>query len=152
MAERVYTFAKADQQRLKELLAYDPYLDTKLIEKRDEGRRHEAALPGDESEEHIAERKRVGEVIRKLAEDEYAGIIFARQKHELREGDALGLDSGRLYLYIEANEQFLDKAERLLRERFGSCERAKAGDEKRVIEVIRDEESRANEGIGAIFG
>ncbi len=124
MAERVYVCDEAEYPALKKALEYDPYLDKSLDD----------------------------EKLRALKGDKYANVIFSRQEYSLREGAALGLEKGKYYLYIKANEDFMRAAEERLAHEFKSVKRAPPEAEGKVIALINEEQSRANEGFGSIFG
>jgi hypothetical protein len=124
MAERVYVCDEAEYPALKKALEYDPYLDKSLDD----------------------------EKLRALKGDKYANVIFSRQEYSLREGAALGLEKGKYYLYIKANEDFMRAAEERLAHEFKSVKRAPPEAESKVIALINEEQSRANEGFGSIFG
>ncbi|MCL5262550.1 MAG: hypothetical protein M1390_01790 [Candidatus Marsarchaeota archaeon] len=124
MAERVYVCDEAEYPALKKALEYDPYLDKSLDD----------------------------EKLRALKGDKYANVIFSRQEYSLREGAALGLEKGKYYLYIKANEDFMKDAEERLAHEFKSVKRAPPEAEGKVIALINEEQSRANEGFGSIFG
>ena len=146
MSERVYKFDKSEQVQLKSLLSYDPYLDPNLIPKSKEDDNqisdaHAAAVSED-----------VKQNLKKLSENKYANVIFVRQKYDLREGGALGLDDNKVYLYLSANDEFLASADQLLKEKFKSAERATSDEEQKFISILNEEESRANSGFGMVFG
>lgn len=120
----VYEIDSHDVDSLKKLLEYDPYLDKNLDEN----------------------------ALKNLSNDKLANIIFARQAYDIRIGSAFGINNGKYYLYIKANEDFLKGADEKLRMGFKSIKKASKEDEEKVIKTIEDEENRANEGIGSIFG
>jgi hypothetical protein len=124
MAERVYVCDEAEYPALKKALEYDPYLDKGLDEAK----------------------------LRELQDDKYANVIFARQEYSLRDGASLGLDKGKYYLYLKANDDFMNSADDRLTREFKSVKRATPEEESKVVGAINDEQSKANEGFGAIFG
>ena len=120
----VFECDASEAEALKKALEYDPYLDKSL----------------DES------------ALKKLTTDKDANIIFARQEYELRDGGAFGLDSGKYYLYLKANDEFLKGAEEKLKKQFKTVKRAAPQEEGKVIKVIEEEENQVNAGVGSIFG
>ncbi len=124
MTERVYVCDEAEFPALKKELEYDPYLDKALDD----------------------------EKLRALKDDRLANVIFARQEYSLREGQSVGLDKGRYYLYLKANDDFIADADERLAHDFKSVKRAKPEEEAKVIGIINEEQSKANAGFGAIFG
>jgi hypothetical protein len=122
--QRVYICDSSHAAELKRILEYDPYLDKSL------------------NEEQIA----------KLKGDEEANVIFARQDYQLRDGIAAGLDRGKVYLYINANDAFLEKADAKLRKSIEGISRAPQEDEEKVIAEIETEISESEQGLGMIFG
>ncbi len=124
MACRVYACGKGEVEQLKKALEYDPSLDKSLDE----------------------------EALRKLAADPEKSVIFARQEYGLREGRSMGIDSDDYYLYLKATDEFLAKAETRFAKEFKEVKRATPEIEQKVIRFIEDEEAKANQGFGAIFG
>ena len=120
----VYECDPAESAELKRILDYDPYLDKSLDE----------------------------DALKKLNGDKQANIIFSRQEFSLREGASLGLSNGKYYLYINANEEFLEGADVKLKKGFKSIKRASKDDEQKFIGIIEEEHNAGNAGIGAIFG
>ncbi len=120
----VYECEASESEALKKFLEYDPYLDKSL---------DEAAL-------------------KKLNDDKQANIIFSRQEYSLRPGESLGLERGKFYLYLKANEDFLKGADDKLKKSFKSVKRSNPESEQKFISTIEDEQNRGNAGIGAIFG
>ena len=124
MPEMVFECDASEADALKKALEYDPYLDKSLDE----------------------------EGLKRLSQDKSANVIFARQAYDLRDAGAFGIKNGRYYLYIKASEEFLKGAEQRLRAEFKTVKRAGEADSAKVIHTIKDEEERANAGIGSIFG
>ncbi|MGC8669580.1 MAG: hypothetical protein ACP5TL_00290 [Candidatus Micrarchaeia archaeon] len=138
--ERVYTFAKADEEKLKSMLAYDPYTDPAVIP---------VAKKGDEQ----GRDQLIKENLEKLAQkDKYYDVIFARQEYSLREGGSMGMDDSKIFLYLKASEEFLTKAEEKLKSNFESFKHASPEDEQKVIKFIKEEQERSDAGFGLIFG
>ncbi len=121
---RVYSFDAADLQKLKKLLEYDPYLDKSLTE---------ADLD-------------------KIRGDEEANTIFARQDYLIKDGASLMLDAGKYYLFIHAIEGFFKFAEKKLKDAVPSIQRVDPETEKKIIETIDEERTKAETGFGSIFG
>jgi hypothetical protein len=88
--------------------------------------------------------------ITKILEAEpYADDSFARMGYKVKDGEFLGEDKSKMYVYVRAADDFLKKAdERLL----GLAVRCKPDVEKRVHEKIQAEEESAEAGLGNIFG
>ncbi|MEM0124472.1 MAG: hypothetical protein QXF41_02950 [Candidatus Micrarchaeaceae archaeon] len=124
MVVRVYSCDAADMPALKKLLEYDPYLDKNLTE----------------------------EDLKKLKEDKDANVIFVRQDYVLKDGISLNLDRNKYYLYLSASQEFMESAEKKLKSSIGSIARLSQDEERKVIETIEEERSRAEFGFGSIFG
>ncbi|MEM3227454.1 MAG: hypothetical protein QXR58_00355 [Candidatus Micrarchaeaceae archaeon] len=124
MAIRVYVCDKADYEKLKNLLEYDPYLDTSLG----------------------------AEQLAKLRGDRYANIIFARQSYTIKDGALIGMDAGKYYLYLKAPEEFFQGAEEKLSKEIQSCKRADAETERKIISIVEEDESKGNYGVGLVLG
>jgi len=123
MPARVYVCPIEKEKELKKLLEYDPYLDPKIKE----------------------------EELKKLRGDEMANIIFARQDYVLKDGAAINMDPSKCYLFLNAQEAFLEKAEKKLKGVEG-LERADPDIESKIIMFVDDERKRTDEGFGSIFG
>jgi hypothetical protein len=89
------------------------------------------------------------EVTRILEADPYAEDSFARMGYKVKDGAALEEDKEKLFIYVSASEDFLDKADGKLKD-----VAKPAGEEvqKRVGEKIKAEEAQAEAGFGSIFG
>ncbi len=72
-------------------------------------------------------------------------IIFARATYALKEGVLIGLDPKKVYLYIEGNDDFLNKAFEKLKE-FG-IEKVDEITAKKVKEYIDNENNTIASGI-----
>ncbi|MGB9732539.1 MAG: hypothetical protein ACP5P2_02350 [Candidatus Micrarchaeia archaeon] len=123
MSARVYVCPVEKEGELKKMLEYDPYLDPKIKE----------------------------EDLKKIREDEMANIIFARQDYVIKEGASISLDPSKCYLFLNAQDSFLDKAEKKLKNIEG-LKRAEPDIESKVIMLVEDERRKADEGFGSIFG
>jgi predicted component of viral defense system (DUF524 family) len=84
-----------------------------------------------------------------LEADPYADDSFARMGYKVKDGQFLGEDMAKMYVYIKAAEDFLKKADERLK---GVAERCKPEVEKRIHEKIQAEEESAEAGLGNIFG
>lgn len=121
---RVYSLDAPDLQKLKKLLEYDPYLDKSLAEAD----------------------------LEKIRNDKEANVIFVRQDYLIKDGASLSLDRGKYYLYIHAIDDFFKLAEKKLKETVPSIQRVDAITEKKIIETIDEERTKAETGFGSIFG
>ena len=124
MPARVYICSSKDVTALKKLLEYDPYLDKSLGE---------------------AE-------LEKIRKDEEANVIFARQDYLLKDGISLGLERDYYYLYVNATEEFLAKAEKKLKKALPEIKRAEPGLESKIVATIEEERNESEQGLGLIFG
>ncbi|MDE1845974.1 MAG: hypothetical protein KGH53_01690 [Candidatus Micrarchaeota archaeon] len=124
MPARVYVASISKLQDLKKLINYDPYLDNAI------------------KEEDLA----------KVRADEMANIIFARQDCQVKEGAALNLDREKAYLYINASEEFLEKADKKIKLQIEGAQRADSETEQNIISQINEELSKAETGFGSLFG
>ena len=109
---------------MKKLLEYDPYLDKSL------------------SEQQIID----------LKSNSDANVIFTRQDYLLKDGISMNLDREKYYLYINAQDDFLDKGEKKLKAEIKSVERVDPVLEKKIISDIETERKESEQGIGSIFG
>ena len=124
MPARVYLCDEKDMEKLKALMAYDPYLDK------------------NKTEEELAS----------LKQDKAANVIFARQDYQIKDGISIGMEKDKCYLYLNANEEFLALAEPKLLSAIENAKRADPETEKKVISMIEEEISNSESGIGSIFG
>jgi hypothetical protein len=153
MPARVYECDRSEAQALKKALDYDPYTDTNLIPPAPASADIPAdKLTEDQKKELAEHEKQVKEVLDKLKSDPRADVIFARQNCSLRDGATLGLNADRMYLYINATDDVLTKAEQRFKNEFKTIKRAQKLDEDAVIAVIKKEEDQAGSGFGSIFG
>jgi len=153
MAARVYECDESEVKTLKKLLTYDPYLDPNLIPKLPEvSEKERAAMSEEQRKELKAKEDMASAASKKLREDKYANVIFARQDCDLREGKAIGIENDKSYLYLKATEEFLALAEERFQKEFKTVKRAPPDIEKKFITLKEDEEARANAGFGSIFG
>ena len=124
MPARVYICDFSHNSELSKLLAYDPYLDKTL------------------NEQQLSELKK----------DLSANVIFARQDYVLKDGISLGLDRTKNYLYLSASEEFLEKADKKLKEKITGIIRADKETEEKIIKTVEGERESSEEGLGSIFG
>ncbi len=124
MPTRVYVCGSKDYEKLKNLMEYDPYLDKNLNE----------------------------EQLSKIKDDKEANVIFARQDYMIKDGISVNLDQGKCYLYLSANEEFLQQADLKLKKNIEGIKRAEPEIESKVVEIVETERSESESGIGSIFG
>jgi hypothetical protein len=124
MPERVYEFDISEHQQLKKAVLYDPYTDSSITP----------------------------EQLEKIKADKFANVIFSRQTCVLKDGTLLDLDSKKCYLYIKAEESFLNSAEERLKAEFKSFKRADPDTESKVASKMQEDESKGNYGVGLLFG
>lgn len=153
MAARVYECDASEAQKLKKLLAYDPYLDPNLIPKLpDIDEKEKAKLPPEKQAEIAELEKKASEASKKLREDRMMNVIFARQESDLRDGRSIGVESDKSYVLIRATDEFLDLAEEKFKMEFKTVKRAPSEIEQNFIALKEEEENKANAGFGSIFG
>lgn len=153
MPARVYECDRSEVADLKKVLSYDPYTDTSLIPPAPASADIPAEKLTDDQKKELEEHdKKVKEVLDKLKTDPRAQVIFARMNCSLKDGATLGLNAERMYLYISATDEMLDKAEQRFKNEFKTIKRAQKLDEDAVISVIKNEEDNAGSGFGSIFG
>ncbi len=150
MPVHVYECGRSEAEQLKKLLSYDPYLDPNVIPSSKEDK--PAKEMTEEEKAAAAERDRKIQENLKKVKEEYGEVIFARQEYSLRDGAVLGLDEGKVYLYLKANDDFLNKADKLLESKINGLKRAPKDIEEKVIAIIKGEEDAASAGFGSIFG
>jgi hypothetical protein len=151
MVARVYECDKSEAEALKKVLEYDPYLDPKLVPASKSDKDLKLMSEEDQKRYHEEEAKSK-EAIKKLHEDKYANVIFARQGYSFRDGATLNLDGNKSYLYLDSSEQFLGLAEERFKKEFKTVKRAGKSEEEKVISTIKSEEDKAAAGFGSIFG
>lgn len=151
---RVYVLNSSDAAALKKILEYDPYLDPNLAPKMPkEWDDPEYVKKHPELAQEMAQKKKQAEdAISNLRNDKEANIIFARQDYQIRDGLSLGLDREKSYLYLSADDSFLDAGEAKLKKKISSLERAPQNIEKQIIDTIEEEKLRSDQGLGFIFG
>ena len=84
-----------------------------------------------------------------LEADPYSADSFARAGYKLRDGATLGEAKDKIYLYISASDEFVKKADGLLKD---VAKPLSGKDEERIIAKIKEEEETAESGLGSIFG
>jgi hypothetical protein len=89
------------------------------------------------------------EIMKILEADPYSENSFARIGYKVKDGGILGEDKAKMYVYIKASDDFVKKADELLKD---VAKPAEAAVEKRIIEKIQKEEEDAEGGLGSIFG
>ncbi|MCL4372383.1 hypothetical protein M1373_03640 [Candidatus Marsarchaeota archaeon] len=154
MSEVVYVFDRSDMDKLGKVLSYDPYLDKELLpdmpEELSDKKYLEQHPEAKEKAKELSER--INKAKERLKNDPMLNTIFARQEYSLREGSSLGMDQSKCYLYIKASDDFIAKAEQKLKKEFASFAKADPETSQKVISFISEEQQRANEGFGSIFG
>lgn len=105
----------------------------------------------DIAEKAAQEKKKAEDAMNKLRNDKEMNIIFARRDYQLRDGITLGLDREKSYLYLSADDAFLNDAEAKLKKSIASIERAPPDIETQLIETIEEEKQKTDEGLGFIF-
>ena len=88
-----------------------------------------------------------GELTKILEADPYAEGSFARVGYKLKDGAAVGEDEERTYLYISASEEFLGKADEMLKD---LAKPAPEDVQKRVADKIKEEEDRVGSGVASM--
>lgn len=89
------------------------------------------------------------ELTKILEADPYSEGSFARVGYKVKDGGMLGEDKAKMYVYVKASDEFVKKADEMLKD---VAKPAPADVEKRVIEKIQKEEEDAEGGLGSIFG
>lgn len=84
-----------------------------------------------------------------LEADPYAEGSFARIGYRIKDGAAIGESAERIYVYMRADAEFLEKAREKLKPLLVEI---KKEEEDRVADKIEKEEEAAESGFGAIFG
>ncbi|MDE1874213.1 MAG: hypothetical protein KGI04_03795 [Candidatus Micrarchaeota archaeon] len=151
---RVYVLNSSDAAALKKILEYDPYLDPNLIPKVPkewDDPKYMEKHP-EVAQEAAQKKKEADEAINKLKNDKDLNTIFARQDCQLKDGVSLGLDREKSYLYLSADDSFLEAGEAKLRKSIGSLQRAPPEVEKKVIETVEEERQKSDQGLGFVFG
>ncbi|VVC03989.1 Uncharacterised protein [Candidatus Bilamarchaeum dharawalense] len=89
------------------------------------------------------------ELTKILEADPYAEGSFARNGYKVKDGGVLGEDKTKMYVYFSASDEFIKKADGILKD----VAKPAPGDvEKRIIEKIHKEEEEAESGFGSMFG
>jgi hypothetical protein len=94
------------------------------------------------------EADKANELKKLLEADPYSEDSFARAGYKLKDGSMVGEDKDKVYLYISAGEDFLKKADELLKDLAKPANDEVAA---RVITKIKEEESTVASGV-AMFG
>lgn len=89
------------------------------------------------------------ELTKILEADPYSEGSFARVGYKVKDGGMLDEDKAKMYVYVKASDEFVKKADELLKD---VAKPAPADVEKRIIEKIQKEEEDAEGGLGSIFG
>lgn len=91
---------------------------------------------------NVEERIYLVRDIKELEKDEK----LKRRGYEAREASLITPGKEGYYIYIKAPADFFDKVEVLKR-----AKRVEGDEKERVIRVFKEEEIRAEEGLGALF-
>lgn len=154
MPIRVYECDRNEADALKSFLKYDPYDDSKILPAsmmpKDE--KEFKKLPKEQQDRLNAEEAIRQEKLKTLRADRLLNIIFWKQEYEIRDGAALGLNRDKIYLYLNAPEEFLTGAEEKLKKEFKSIKRATDDEQDKVAKAISSEKETAATGFGSIFG
>ena len=93
--------------------------------------------------------EKMKEVKKIIEENPYAEDSFSKKGYVLREGKALKGDENAYYLIIEADEQFIKKADEKLKDLTTVLE----GEEyEKIKKAYEEAENAAQAGFGALFG
>lgn len=84
-------------------------------------------------------------VIEEVKKDEE----ISRQSIWTRDGKSLGLETDKIFLKIEGSETAIEKAEKLLE---GKAKKLEGKDGEEVNKKFIEDEEKASEGMGFIFG
>ena len=90
--------------------------------------------------------------LEEIKKNKFSDVIFKRQSFELKSGSFFSMPETKYFLYLKASNEFLNKAEELFKEKFKTVKRTSKDMEEKVIRYIDDEEAKANQGFGSIFG
>lgn len=75
---------------------------------------------------------------------------WKRQGYNLRDAKSLGFDDEGSYLHVNANEEFFNKNKGDID--IDGVEELTADKKKQVIKAIKEEQEKAQQGMGTIFG
>jgi len=95
------------------------------------------------------EASKKADVMKILEADPYKEGSFARVGYKVKDGATIEEEGGKTYVYISASEDFVKKADELLKD---LATPMKEDDAKRISKKISDEEEAAGAGVGSIFG
>ncbi|MBM3229048.1 hypothetical protein FJZ26_01330 [Candidatus Parvarchaeota archaeon] len=84
-----------------------------------------------------------------LETDPYAKDSFARAGYKVKEGSQVGLDAKLLYVHAQSSDEV---CARLVEKAKEVAVPAKEEEKAKIINVIDEEDSSAQQGFGAIFG
>ncbi|MCX8197096.1 MAG: hypothetical protein N3G80_02135 [Candidatus Micrarchaeota archaeon] len=84
-----------------------------------------------------------------LEADPYGQISFSRNGYKLKDGQMIGQDPQKCYLFIRATDEFLAFAKEKLK---GIVSEAPPSVAAEVSKKIQEEENNAEIGFGSIFG
>ncbi|MBU0590705.1 hypothetical protein KKF81_01360 [Candidatus Micrarchaeota archaeon] len=95
------------------------------------------------------ENSKKAELMKILETDPYNNDSFARAGYKIKEGAVLEEDKNHTYVYISASDDFVKKADDLLKE---IAKPTAKEVEARIVAKIKEEEEQAESGLGSIFG
>ncbi|MDD5022895.1 MAG: hypothetical protein PHU63_01880 [Candidatus ainarchaeum sp.] len=95
------------------------------------------------------ENSKKKDLLKIIEADPYEERSFARVGYKLKDGEVIGQDKEKCYLYIKSDDGFFKIAEKKLEGIVKKCEEKVS---KEVIEKIKEEEEQATSGFGDIFG
>ena len=84
-----------------------------------------------------------------LSPPQFSKMSFARLGYKIKEGTSVGEAPTKLYIFMRGSDDYLPFIQFKLE---GLAARSASDCEFRVIAKIEDEESGAEQGMGAIFG
>lgn len=85
-----------------------------------------------------------------MVEDETDINQWKRQGYNLRDAKSLGMDKEGTYLHVEGDEKFFKENEEEID--LEGVEEVEGEEKEKVINKIKEEQEKAAEGMGTIFG
>ncbi|MFH0927493.1 MAG: hypothetical protein V1822_02840 [Candidatus Micrarchaeota archaeon] len=74
---------------------------------------------------------------------------FSRLGYKLKDGVQVGCDEKKIYVFFRGSDDYAPFVESKLKDLAKRCD---GPTEQKIISIIEDEESGAEQGMGAIFG
>lgn len=93
--------------------------------------------------------------LQKLLEADPYGIeqedkkSFSRLGYKLKDGSQVDSDAKKVYVFFRGSDDYLPFVDSKLKD---LAKRSESATEEKIIRLIEDEESGAEQGMGAIFG